>query len=770
MGTLTDAGLIVDGKVPDKYFKSYVNDVVEMLQSGKGMFPDNIPCGKEVKPSKVSQGLDLNDKEMFPDFHKIWRPRFENMVLSLDLEGDFQLAKAGLVGAVDPTALAVKLGLEPPKLDMIGALAQMLPPLDKLFATEPYLIANFNGLVDTPDKIIKNIPAIPIKMLAAVLPSPPAIPKITIPNPVLLDFGYTEQFNFDLKLGLAPFLIQTGMILPPDVGGLLKVFLKLATGDPGGLIEFVCNHVSKNQPESMSTSDTEIAAQKVLQQYQVKYQSITFVGQLIGNGTVTKALSTMSVIGFTMIEEVKEEGPIVFKTQGSLAQIRTTLGETISTALGPVAYGTGAEIDSITPGGKETKFAATAITIKDVNEQSEKVVENLEAAANAAKAGEAPADNKTYAKVADFEKKEAPAGSDEKQTEAFLNTAVVGAELANGLDKLFDKDGNRKSGVILAGRFDGLSAADVNNLRRIAGGFTTCGVFIGKIINMTMIKMGVPNPQRRKYTGTAWQSSNTGEWSKDTYSVTLASGALIGYCWIGLNIEKSKPALAHKVWNCLDITTKATPEDIATKTPKRGDILLDFVYAAAEARAETTASLIAKITKNGVAPTKDQLNSLKGSAVYIAAQKREEALNAGIAPELKPVEKVSCVHVSFFWEKFIKAGEEYWITADGGQGDAFSPMALWRIKKIIRDNARGILVIPGETDDAGVFKAKVDTINKKPGNSNLFYDSNTKEYKQRFIGGWLDIDRLPELTEELNNKTHEFMAKQAADAAAADKK
>ena len=110
------------------------------------------------------------------------------------------------------------------------------------------------------------------------------------------------------------------------------------------------------------------------------------------------------------------------------------------------------------------------------------MVENLTAAVNATKAGEAPPAGQKYAEVADFEKKEAPVGSDEKQEEAFLNAPIRGTELAAGLDKLFDKDGKAKAGVTLARGFDGLSAADVNNLRRIASGFTTCGVFIGKII------------------------------------------------------------------------------------------------------------------------------------------------------------------------------------------------------------------------------------------------------------------------------------------------
>lgn len=296
MGTLTDAGIVKDGKATDEAFRGYVKDVIKMCSTGEGLFPDGIKCSKKVDPVPGADMLQLEDKKKFPEFHSVWRPRYDKMVSTLDADGDFQLAKTlpGIGTAfMDPTAVAVAMGAHPPNMDLEKALAAMLAAQAKLVAFDPFTPPAFQAFIGAYMSDLNPLdPAILDKAKNIIIPSFP-IPLIPqLPNPVLLDFGYTEQYKFDLDLALAPVKTQAKMMLPAVIiGDLPGIMTKLLQGDVGALIQFICDQTASEQPEPMSTSSLEIAAQQILQQHQVKMQALTFVGQNIGSGVVTSGLA-----------------------------------------------------------------------------------------------------------------------------------------------------------------------------------------------------------------------------------------------------------------------------------------------------------------------------------------------------------------------------------------------------------------------------------------------------------------------------------------------
>jgi hypothetical protein len=310
MGILEDVGVIEGGNVSEKQFKKYVDDVKKMMQSGKGIFPPGLVCSQPVQPVSGVNMIDLSNKDIFPEFHRIWRPRYENMVKSLDVPGDFQLAKNGLLPFIDPTAVAKVIGAEPPPLDLPGALALMLsgPPM----GTPAFIALHFPTLSADIQALTKLLSP-GSDFLKILIPSIPIPPIPTLPNPLLFKFGYTEQFNFETALALAPIKTHLKMMIPAlAVAELPGIIAKLVQGDVvGGLIQFVCKQVGGDHPKPMSTSSLEIAAQQTLIQHQVKYQALTFVGQQVGSGVVTQGLaSSPFTLGGLEILPPKEEAPV----------------------------------------------------------------------------------------------------------------------------------------------------------------------------------------------------------------------------------------------------------------------------------------------------------------------------------------------------------------------------------------------------------------------------------------------------------------------------
>jgi len=324
MGVLKDVGVIDDeGKVTDQAFNKYLDDVSKMLETGAGVFPPGLTCTRTVEATRYKR--DLKDKEAFSEFHNIWRPRYEGMIKSLDVPGDFQLAKNGLLPLIDPTAVATVLGLSPPKLDLPGALAAMVLPGAPAMGTQQFIAAYFPDIAIDLQALTSMI-APGSDFLKILIPSPPIPPIPVLPDFRLLDFGYTEQYKFGVDLAMAPIKTHLKMMVPAlMVAELPGILGKLATGDVvGGLISFVCKQVGADHPTPMSTSSLQIAAQQVLIQHQVKYQALGFVAQNIGSGVVTQGLATtpFSLGGLDIIQKPPERGqeldPLVFKGITSL--------------------------------------------------------------------------------------------------------------------------------------------------------------------------------------------------------------------------------------------------------------------------------------------------------------------------------------------------------------------------------------------------------------------------------------------------------------------
>ena len=386
MGILQDIKVIVDGKVSDAAFKGYINDVKKMLKTGDGIFPSGVECNKKVEPTPGAELLRLEDEELFPEFHSIWRPRYESMVFALDVPGDFQLAKNGLLPMIDPTAVATAIGVDPPDLTLEQALGAMIagPPM----GTQPFIALYFPKVAANLSELTKFLNP-NSDFLKILVPSPPipAIPKL--PNPLLFQLGYTERFNFEVELALAPVKTQAKLMLPAlSLPNFPELVSKLLQGDVvGGLIKFVCDQVASDQPKSMSTSSLEIAAQQVLQQHQVKYQSLCFVGQNVGSGVITKGLATAppsSPFGVLNVIPPEEEVEITYQPKLNSA-IRTAAIEIISNILGPA------------PGGKcfygdgTNKFEQIAPNYSPIGEATWNYYESLSAEDKKAASKEQPA-------------------------------------------------------------------------------------------------------------------------------------------------------------------------------------------------------------------------------------------------------------------------------------------------------------------------------------------------------------------------------------------
>lgn len=289
MGILTDRGVLVNGKLDDGYWRKYVEDVKKMLATGEGIFPPGIVCTQKVKPNPNAAQLDIGNKNVYPEFTRIWYPRYENMVKSLDVNGDFQAAKNGLLPIIDPTAVAKVIGATPPDLDLPAALAFMIagPPM----GTPAFATLHFPSLAADP-VALAGLLAPGSEFLSILIPSVPIPPIPSIPDPRLFEYGYTEQFNFELALGLAPLKTHLKSMVPAlALSELPNIVGKLVGLDPGGLIEFMCKLVGGEHPKPMSTSSTEIAAQQVLIQHQVKFQALGFIGQQVGSGVVTDGIA-----------------------------------------------------------------------------------------------------------------------------------------------------------------------------------------------------------------------------------------------------------------------------------------------------------------------------------------------------------------------------------------------------------------------------------------------------------------------------------------------
>ena len=759
MGTLTDAGIIIDGKVPDESFAAYVNDVIKMLQSGNGIFPQGVICNKEVKPNPAAKDLDLNNKKSFPDFHRIWRPRFEKMVLALDTPGDFQLAKNGLIPLIDPTALATFLGAKPANLTIPEILLQMTTGLPPLMVPGPGPVAYFALNLDPSAFSPADAPGMLLKILDAIKPIPPLPPIPSLPNPILLKFGYTEQFNFDLALALAPMTTHLKLMMPALLlENMPGLFAKLAQGDIiGSFVKFMCDQISADQPKSMSTSDIEIAAQQILQQYQVKYQTISFVGQLIGSGATTKALAQESTpvnpFGLSVIKKPSTETVefISTGTGGAVGSLRAEISALIVSVIGPYDLNKEVSINA-SQGGLGAEDKEIPLELIPAADQRTKTAEQQTAdadlEANQA-SGVVPETQPVFELSEDDKKSDAleQIASDKLTAKIEANKPRMSTQdMANEVALHTEPDGKLSTNAPEWMRK--ISPAALKDLPNRAKGETSCGKFIGNIFQLwfqkNLIQSG-ENGGMKKY------KNPDKNWEADVgkenryglaNNITLANGGLNAYMGIGLAIEAlSTPPSINRVWVCVDPRVAGTPSVVDARVyPEKGDVIMEFSAAIAG----TTPDEIRKF-RNLAADYVGFDHPDLTTAIQVENQNKKN-------PGRRPWRAGAIEHVCFFIQRETRGdNREIWITVDGGQGTALNQTTKWKRKQIERDEKKGLRILNIDINDDVTVP---------------FANDPQKRASIRYVGGWLNLDAIPELIRAEGSKSHIDVAKNNANIAA----
>ena len=301
MGVLIDAGILTpEKKVTDNAFRAFIKDVKNKLATGQGLFPEGTGCAEKITPNASAKLLRLERQKEFPEFHRDWRTRYENAAASLDVEGAAGLAQQTGQPAVDPSFAAVSIGAIPPKMELAEAIASIVtPPLPpallELIAGE-----DGNGELLDPLKQPDNL-----ANLTAALAIPPVPPVPILPDPIILELGYTEQFSYELELALAPIKAHIAGMVPTAV-------LELPSGLgnlPFGLIEPVCKEIKKNSPQTIEGADFQKAANDVMNEHMARFGVLAKLGQNIGTGVITNGLAAAPFAdgGLEMLIDAPEE-------------------------------------------------------------------------------------------------------------------------------------------------------------------------------------------------------------------------------------------------------------------------------------------------------------------------------------------------------------------------------------------------------------------------------------------------------------------------------
>lgn len=721
MGVLTDVGVLKDGKVVDSVWKSYVEDVKKMVSTGEGIFPPGIVCSKKVEPIRGAQVLELENQKVYPEFTKIWKPRYEAMVKSLDVNGDFQAAKSGLLPIIDPTAVAKVIGANPPNLDLAGALGIMIagPPM----GTQPFIALHFPELAaDLPTLTKLLSPS--SDFINIILPSVPIPPIPPIPDPRLLEFGYTEQFNFDLKLGLVPLKVHLKTMVPAiAVPELPKIIGKLASLDPSGLIEFMCKMIGDEQPEPMSTSSLEIAAQQVLIQHQVKYQALGFIGQQVGSGVITKGLAETPFDGgglgvFKDVEE--EEVEITYKTK-LYSQVRNQARSIIDQVMRPTfkneipyaeRYYPDGAFKAIAPLYGQTKIGGV-LTDWDT---AWTFIESLSVTA-----GETG-----FAKL---KSTETPTGNQytddlykNAKTKSDFGTAVYTA-IKEG--KITESAGQSALNVDLAKSMSKDQAAQkLEELRKESPifntmrGYTTCGEMPRYVYSKLQEMNG--STLNRYYNQSPLETSMKIKLNPKHPYVTLASGGLASMMVVGRKIEVENQLPRSSVWVIADPLAGQQFDVYTNKEfhPLVGDAILVRQHYSQGKRYDDHKTPV----------------TLEGN---ISTDQRLQFYLPGAFSNIQ--------HISIMYDRVYIDGREIWITVDAGQGSKSAQGAKYCLKQINRDPDYGIII---ENDTGSIAKN----------------ESQSAQGTPRIVSGWLNID----LVTELQSSAQQNTTRQIFDAAKKD--
>jgi hypothetical protein len=347
MGIFEKQGVLnPDGTVTDEIWNGFVSDVIKKLSKGGSTIP-GVQLGPKIEPTPGAQQLDLKNKNLFPDFHEVWRPRYEAMVKGIDAEGAYNLNKY-VPFLFDPTAMAATLGATPPPMKMADAFTEMLNPAN---LTPPLF---FIKLADPQFTEVEKLPemsaeeydiAVAAKesesagKLFEALAAPPIPPIPQIPDPKLQELGYTEQYTNEINSALSPVLaypiLATGagaVDLVGAIGGSITNPPEL----PAKVLEAVGKQNIKFAPPSMETSSFEIAVNSTFEEHRAKYTAATMVAQNIGHGTIVDAMSATPFDqgGFEIIREPEEPEPAATLFKDPLSSRRYKVLQIIENWLG----------------------------------------------------------------------------------------------------------------------------------------------------------------------------------------------------------------------------------------------------------------------------------------------------------------------------------------------------------------------------------------------------------------------------------------------------
>jgi GH24 family phage-related lysozyme (muramidase) len=310
---MTNLGLVVNGRLADGAYDSYLLDVMNQMNSGSNSAADKFESigvkTEKMEPISGSISPDLTDRALFSDFHARWQPAYEKMVVALDVPGATPFAS---IFVIDPSAIATSAGLSPPLKD-----GQPLTTADiteiitnpaagaKAFGAVPpggsdiFEELNINKQISLSDNPESPATAAAVTAqvadkatsvagaLAAAAGIPPVPPIPELPLSELLDFGYTEQFNFEMEQAMAP--VKAQLAAAQTMADPQKV-VEVVSNLPAGLVQVAYDAVTSAAPKSsMETSVLEKAAQKVLNDHQVRLQSLVTLGQNIGDGDLLSA-------------------------------------------------------------------------------------------------------------------------------------------------------------------------------------------------------------------------------------------------------------------------------------------------------------------------------------------------------------------------------------------------------------------------------------------------------------------------------------------------
>lgn len=300
-GILQDIGIVSNGKLTKNAYPGFIADVRRRLRTGQGIFrsPD---LSNPTEPIPLYELAQIEKQFLFPEFHNIWRERYEKMTQQLNVPGGFGLI-AGGVFLIDPVALAKALGVKDiPEVKFPDIFFEILglPPPDGIPAPPPTIqdvITNPVSIksLDFFNRYLKGVdPLNPTVMpkLMKIIMATPVPPTPAYPNQRLIRYGYAQRFNFENKVygshrATHASMMSQGITLIPTTISELSSGLGCHS-----LMKATKETAKLTQPIPMSTSVFEIAAQEILLQHQIKLESAVLLGQMLGSGAILTALAT----------------------------------------------------------------------------------------------------------------------------------------------------------------------------------------------------------------------------------------------------------------------------------------------------------------------------------------------------------------------------------------------------------------------------------------------------------------------------------------------